>query len=324
VATPTSRPGRPERHPTVLFIGGTGRSGSTLLELMLGQVDGVFAAGEVTYLWERGLEENQLCGCGRPLRECEFWGRVLEAAFARGEVPVGALAEARRSLCRLSNLPRLAIPRLQTPVFRSRVEDYTNALVRVYRAIADASGCGVVTDSSKYPPEALLLEATHGIDLRVVHLVRDSVAVAHAWRRWKIRPEIHWKREYMPRYPYVQTALAWDLFNGLFEGMRRRGVPTLRLRYEDMVAAPRPALERVCEFIGKPRASLEFLRDGGLSLDPNHTCSGNPLRFERGPLPIEPSVEWRDETPRARRWLVEALTYPYRRRYGYAASSSRE
>ncbi|MDX1394696.1 MAG: sulfotransferase [Gemmatimonadota bacterium] len=306
-----------ETSPTVLFIGGAGRSGSTLLEMMLGQVEGTFAAGEVTYLWERGLTENQLCGCGLPLRDCEFWERVVAATFDGGEVPTATLAAERRYLCSLGNTPRLAVPALRTPGFRKRLGAYREALVRLYRAIADETGADVVTDSSKYPPEALLLAGAEGIDLRIVHLVRDSQAVAHAWQRWKLRPEIHWKEEYMPRYPYPQTAVAWNVFNGLFERMRRRGTPTLRVRYEDMVRDPRAALEQVCEFMGKPEARLDFLEGRRFAIEPNHTCSGNPIRFEDGAVEIRSSDAWEREISGMQRRVVAAMTYPYRRRYGY-------
>ena len=39
----------------------------------LGEVDGFFFAGELRYLWQRGLVEDRLCGCGLPLSACPFW-----------------------------------------------------------------------------------------------------------------------------------------------------------------------------------------------------------------------------------------------------------
>lgn len=43
----------------VLYIAGWGRSGSTILDNVLGQVEGFFSGGELSYLWERGLSENR-------------------------------------------------------------------------------------------------------------------------------------------------------------------------------------------------------------------------------------------------------------------------
>ena len=42
----------------VLYLAGSGGSGSTLVTTALGQLDGVFAAGELRYLWHRGLVER--------------------------------------------------------------------------------------------------------------------------------------------------------------------------------------------------------------------------------------------------------------------------
>ncbi len=49
----------------------------------------------------------------------------------------------------------------------------------------------------------------------------------------------------------------------------------------------------------------------------DHTVSGNPVRFEAGPIEIRPDLEWRTALPTGKRRLVTALTWPLLRRYGY-------
>src|SRR5450755_1085488 len=92
----------------VLYIAGTGRSGSTVLANILGEVDGVFAAGEVRYLWQRGLKEGRLCGCGLPVRECPVWRKALEEA---GQLDDSSRADAVVSMLnhtgRMRNLPAI-------------------------------------------------------------------------------------------------------------------------------------------------------------------------------------------------------------------------
>ena len=39
----------------VLYVAGAGRSGSTVLANLLGEVPGFVSVGEVRFLWERGL-----------------------------------------------------------------------------------------------------------------------------------------------------------------------------------------------------------------------------------------------------------------------------
>src|SRR4051812_48764894 len=67
--------------PKVLYVGGSGRSGTTLLDRMLGQVPGVWSTGELARVWDNGLRDNELCGCGEPFWECAFWREVGDAAF---------------------------------------------------------------------------------------------------------------------------------------------------------------------------------------------------------------------------------------------------
>ena len=73
--------GGADYRPGVLLVTGFGRSGTTLVNTILGSTPGVFAAGEVRFLWERGLLEGRACGCGEPVRSCPVWGPVVEKAF---------------------------------------------------------------------------------------------------------------------------------------------------------------------------------------------------------------------------------------------------
>ncbi len=66
---------------TVLYIGGHGRSGSTILAQTLGQIPGFVNVGELWQVWYRGLRENERCGCGQPFYSCTFWRAVGEEAF---------------------------------------------------------------------------------------------------------------------------------------------------------------------------------------------------------------------------------------------------
>ena len=55
----------------VLFLAGWGRSGTTIIDNILGEIDGFFSVGELYHLWGRGLVQERRCGCGVPPRQCE-------------------------------------------------------------------------------------------------------------------------------------------------------------------------------------------------------------------------------------------------------------
>ena len=66
----------------VLYLLGSSRTGSTLLDNILGEFDGFFSAGEVRFLWRR-LLENRRCGCGQPIGGCEVWDPSSGRSWAR-------------------------------------------------------------------------------------------------------------------------------------------------------------------------------------------------------------------------------------------------
>ncbi len=76
--------GAARRRVKVLYFAGSGRSGTTIINNIIGQLDGAFAAGELRFLWDRGVVENRLCGCGRPFHDCPTWTTVMKTAFPGG------------------------------------------------------------------------------------------------------------------------------------------------------------------------------------------------------------------------------------------------
>src|ERR1022692_3637443 len=69
------------------------------------------------------------------------------------------------------------------------LDEYISYYARLYAAIIKVSGCELVVDSSKHPSLAHCLRWLPDVDLRVLHLVRDSRAVAYSWSRQVRRPD---------------------------------------------------------------------------------------------------------------------------------------
>lgn len=311
----------------MLFVGGIGRSGSTLLDRMLGEVPGVCAVGELVHLWERGLRDGERCGCGRPFGECDFWAAVGERAFGGWHnVDLDRLGQLRQLCDRTRFVPQLALPVLPRSLAEA-VQEYASYYVRVYEAVRAVSGCQVVVDSSKHASLAFILRWAKDIDLRVVHLVRDSRGVAFSWSKSVRRPDVVDAAQselWMAQRTAREISLQWLGQNGSFHLLDAVGVPVLRERYEDMVADPRPVLVRISDFAGLPARSdsLSFLRDRVVTLQQSHTVSGNPMRFRYGDLSVRADEEWRATMPAPARRTVSAVTLPLRACYGYLDRSS--
>lgn len=306
---------------TVLYIGGYGRSGSTVLGQVLGQISGFVNVGEAWQVWHRGLRENEHCGCGQPFYSCEFWGAVGDEAFGGWDnVDVDRMVSFRPYLKSKRYAPHYVLAAktgIRTRRMNTLLHECDPVLERLYRAIQRVSGAEVIVDSSKRWTYAVLLSLLPFTDLRVVHLVRDSRAVAYSWARTKESPAVVGGRP-MPRMSPVQASHNWNFRNysyGFLPGFTRLS----RLRYEDFVRDPALYLAETLTRDGfdDEAGSLPLVRGREISLSVDHTVSGNPGRFRTGSVELRPDEEWKVKMRGADRNVVTALTAPLLLKYGY-------
>lgn len=316
-ATPTSTDGATLSPVEVLYIGGAGRSGSTLLERRLSQGHDCVCVGELRWIWDRGLRQNQLCSCGSPFHDCSFWQEIFAEAFGGMDTPeVDGVLSRQQRLDRFRYVPPLMVRRLRSRAFQARLDAHGATLTDLYAAIARISGRTVVVDSSKSATYAYILAALPTVELKLLHLVRDSRGVAFSWSRKRQRPEAHDHVQYMPRFSPRRAAMIWLKVNLLLSLLRRRLRRETLLRYEDYTIDGK-LVDRACSILGVAPPEDRSVATGGRSLPTWHSMSGNPLRFEPQESTIRVDEEWREGLSTAGLLTVTLLTAPMLTRYGY-------
>ena len=264
----------------VVFVSSWSRSGSTLLDLLLGSLAGFWSAGEIRYLWDRGVVEDQLCGCGRTFGACPIWSAVREEAFGgRRHFDVEETLRGREQHRRRAPWRLLSPGGGRAPHGDGR---YASILARIYPALREVTGARVVVDSSKYASHGLALAAIPEVELHVVHLVRDPRAVAWSWQRIKPMPEVHWTRASMPVKSPSRSALFWMLENLAIARLARRARSYTLLRYEDLVADPRGALRAVLGVLGEPVEPADALAGGKVGVWGEPHGGGEPHPLQAG------------------------------------------
>jgi hypothetical protein len=300
----------------VLYIAGSGRSGTTLLDRILGQLDGFLAAGELENVWERGMLADRKCGCGLPFASCPIWTAILKRAFGG---PDGVDAQRMAARNRERTGPR-RVPSVLARGVRPTDPDaatHRETLQRLYQAVQQETGCRVIVDSSKSPLYAEQLRTLPGVDLYMVHLVRDPRATAYSFQRRKKVPDFGDER-LMLRQPPLISSRRWALWQLVTELLwRDRPDRYLRLRYEDFVREPLPAVRRITALIDETGAGLPFPSATACGSSRPHSVSGNPNRFSTGDIAIRADDEWMRLMPGTDRMLVTASTFPLLLRYSH-------
>lgn len=234
--------------PRVVYIGGTARSGTTVLGLLLGTTPDSLWAGELRHL-PRDLCEDRRCTCGQPASRCPFWMEVGERLGG----PRG-WREARRQAWR---------DRLGRGVGAASV-----------RAVAAVSGARTVIDTSKRAARAGgLIEA--GLDVRLIRLTRDPAVLAARHARHRPRGE---QRSASPPGLVLRDAEVAYRWARL-----ARQHPVYVADWDALVADPSHLIS-LCAHAGLDHATLA----GSLAhpLHASHVLTANRLRH--GPVVLRP------------------------------------
>ncbi len=289
-----------ERPVRVLYIMGAGRSGSTLLDTVLASHPDAVGGGELVNLHSAGWSSNEVCACGKLGTECDFWTRVRSAWQRRAP---GATVASYVVLQKQFEFPhwfgliqfvRLVRQRfLPTTDFQS----YLHQTEALYQAIAEVSGRSIIVDSSKTPIRAAVLSRIRGLDLRLIHLVRDARAVAWSRRKSLTADQTAGVQTTIKSRPSWYSAGYWAFINllSMIVCLLCRS-QSRRLRYEDFVTEPQRELERLGALCGLDFATTAAALLHGNSIRVEHPIAGNRMRMG-GSIRLKPDWEWRDRLP---------------------------
>lgn len=293
-----------------------------MIEKMLNELPETFAVGETVHLWERGVRDDQLCGCSLPFHSCEHWGPVGQKAFGGwDQLPIDDVIGMRWSVDRSRRLPQMfAAHRSSKPT--ADQQEYLDYIVPVLveagrQAQSDTGTDVVLLDSSKHLSAAALYSLDPRLDVRVLHVVRDPRGVAFSWTKQVARPEAD--GELMPTYDPKRTAARWVTDNLGFKALSKLGVPTLVVRYEDFMVDPSGQMHAIAGFAGlQTPADLGFLVGDKASLvAPMHSVAGNPMRFGAAEIELRLDDAWRQDLNAKARRTVTLMTAPVLGLFGY-------
>jgi hypothetical protein len=300
----------------VVYISGYGRSGTTVLDIVLGHHPSVFGSGELTNLTRHVWRENEYCACGNPARDCPFWKAVVARwrgcedlreldAYTRLQYRFEGIASWRRAL------NRLIMPR--------RFASYVRQTTRLFSAISSLSGKRTVVDSSKLPGRGFALALIPDIDLKVIHVVRDGRGVAWSLlQRYKRDVKAGLQKDLEPR-PVARTAARWMLFNVATEALCRRLGPErcIRIRYEDFTADPEATLARIGSFLDLDLRETAAALKRGASIATGHQIAGSRARMTEA-IRLMQDNSWTVDMPRRKQTTFNCLCGWMLRRYGYS------
>lgn len=302
----------------LIYIMGRPHSGSTILDIVLGNSAAIESVGELVSGLGREATGDS-CACGETILDCPYWGAVRRA-FAAG-APV-AWETARDSSVRhahVRNLPRTLVAGPGNAAMRA----LGAASSQFARAVSAVSGKPHILDSSKEPTRGLML-LRFCPEARVIHLVRDPrrAVASHYWRFYAYGGYFKFlRRKYHARsmlVPFMFLAAAsWTMGNLICElGRWFAAGRVVRVRYEDLCARPAEELRRIGQGFGVPLEDLIGKLERGEPMPIGHNIGGNEIRND-GRVAFRPEKGSSHDLPRWLEILTFAVSWPLMLAYGY-------
>lgn len=275
-----------EKPIPLIYILGSGHSGSTLLDLMLGSHSRIESGGEIDKYQgyfapdsKRALRKR-VCTCGLQVASCPYWNAVTE------KIKKHPAAE-------------------QEVLDNVSPDRFTANNYILIKSILEVAEKDIFCDSSKDFNRLNLYLLSPSFQLTIVHLVRDGRAVAFSLKRKK--------------KSYYADILSWQQKNLKHHFSLNNKPNYLLLRYEDLVADPRESLKKILNRLNcvYEENQLSFYQQE------HHNLSGNRMRMEKE-SGIRHDLRYLKELSSSEWSCGTLLAWPGLRRFGYSLSRSKE
>lgn len=263
----------------LLYIAASGRSGSSLLDIVLGSHPDMMSTGEVHRLSLN--PESRTCPCGATIEHCPYWTEVRYALSVRlgknisawSEFPVSNALQTSAKVDRfLSQLVLYAGNRRLSHSLGRTLAHLQGEMAAadnswlLFDSIVGIAGASYAVDSTKSPVRMKALYMSRPRRTKVLHLIRDGRAVAASSMR-------------RTGQSIEAASNAWVQANKNIDRMLR-SLPeeaVLMVRYEDFCDQPVEWMNRIFDHVGVARMSSVRIPD----LGEHHAIPGNPILLQQ-------------------------------------------
>jgi len=256
----------------IYFIAGAGRSGSTLLDIILGSSEKHFSLGELINFVKNGLIDNEYCSCGKKVTECEFWSKVAKDWARIRELSVEDYKELQwkylRNKATLRSIWNYWFP---SDDYKMLVKD-TNSLLDIVSKMVNGK---VLVDSSKIPQYLLLLKKT-GRQIKIIHLTRSVKNVLRSTKKTLKKDPEKGIEKTIKTQSTTYAFFNW-LIDNLLVVLFTLSTERIYIKYEKLISDPVRTIDKIYHL---SQEDINRLKNKGPFI-PQHVVAGGRIRMKK-------------------------------------------
>ncbi|ACV67682.1 sulfotransferase [Desulfohalobium retbaense] len=295
----------------LIYIASNGRSGSTLLDLLLGCHPKIWTLGEFQILpWEI-MTPRQTCGCGLNVKECPFWCNIVQKfddQLTEGSIHKFRESHGQGKVLRNSELFRILMSQKSFLSHTNGFEGYGRENARVMneikRKVQDKKPVEYLVDASKDPYRLYWLAMSGYFSIYAIHLTKDPRAFVYSMI----------KNNSSDTRKTVRMSLRYEVENRIIDLVCKKAPlkESMHIRYEDLASHPQDTMKAVYQKFGIDFSDYD---PDNFRQAENHAISGNQMRHRTDEISLD--EKWRRNMPKSTQKIVQTITALAGRRYGY-------
>ena len=249
----------------VIYIMGCGRSGTTILSIVLGNNDGMLNMGELGDYPEFNGRPNSY---DENSPNYQFWKKVNEAyCLENGKPDYEELSHISEDMEHHKSFffNYLNLISVKT------VEAYKNYIRGLYNSIFNVTDNDIVIDSSKFPGRALSLTKYLDRDLYLIYLIRDPIGVVGSFNA----------NTSQGSKGFFSANLYYFVIN-FFCNLLRLKIDKrkfIRIKYEDLISNPLTVVEKIQDKFNMDFSHSIKLLGNDSPLQTGFMFNGNRMRL---------------------------------------------
>ena len=263
--------------PKIIYIIGAGRSGTTLLDIIIGNNENISSCGEINrYPRRKGFPPK----CEKGTQKYIFWEKIRQdLALPLDNYPY------IEQLTSQFEYHSGFVKNLLGLTSKRDINEYQSFQSRLFDSLLKYSSNNIKTivDSSKYPGRALMLSKVLSYEIAYIYIKRDPVSVVRSFSKKDIeQPSKSWLMANC--YYFIVNLLCRVVLFKL-----RRDHKVVEITYESMVNEPKQMLRKLESHLNIDLSSILYKIDKNIPLSVGELFDGNRIRLKKEII-IRPST----------------------------------
>lgn len=283
----------------LVYICSNGRSGSTLLEMMISRSNTCFTVGEFQVLPIDLIHNTQPCGCGVSVSMCNFWNNVLNndtETIKNSSISRFRNFGAGKVLRYIEILELLTNLKFSTQPKKKYCDENFSILQNVKNEVKDP--IKYIVDASKDPYRLKWLTNTSQFNIKVLHIIKQPEAFVYSMTK----NELGILKKYLLT---IRFSLRWIVENLIISRVIHKYINKTnfkKIRYEEFCTDNVQSMKKIYNFL---EIEDQNINENISYFHNNHAISGNKIRFKNTIIKLD--EKWKYELSIAQKFIIKLI-----------------